>query len=169
MTESRLECLTESKSSISGMRNNSVDRFLPVVKERSISSEGIDWETDNDIRGGTIVFPSETGAERLLDEGSVNSIKQIISTARNRVDPAKPVGNAANVGNPPGWTVGHNYDGRYMAKKGKGFDGDSTTLDIAGISDEDLVRVATDICKSLRQECVLLRLAGGKVCLIGQS
>ena len=49
----------------------------------------------------------------------------------------------------------------YKAKNGKNFGENSLTLDIVGVSDDDLISIATDICKSCQQECVLLKLISG--------
>lgn len=163
------ECLTEAKSSIGGMRNNSVNRFLPITKERSIISEGIDWEVDDDIRGGTIVFSTDVNAVTMHDNRFINAVKQKMATLKNRINATKKVDAVANAHNLVGWTIGHNYDGRYKAKNGKNFGENSLTLDIVGVSDDDLINIATDICKSFSQECVLLKLTSGKVYFINGS
>ena len=163
------ECLTESKSSIGGMRNNSVNKFLPIVKERSIVSEGIDWGVDDDIRGGTIVFSTDINAVQLHDNKFINFLKQKLATIKNRLNATKKIDAVANAHNLVGWTIEHNYDGRYKAKNGKNFGENSLTLDIVGVSDDDLIAIATDICKAFQQECVLLKLISGKVYFINQS
>jgi len=163
------ECLNEAKSSIAGMKANSVNKFLPISKERSIISEGIDWEVDNDIRGGTIVFSTDINAVQLHDNKFINFLKQKLATIKNRLNATKKIDAVANAHNLVGWTIGHNYDGRYKAKNGKNFGENSLTLDIVGVSDDDLIAIATDICKSFQQECVLLKLISGKVYFINQS
>ena len=164
-----LECINEANSSIGGMRANSVNKFLPISKERSIMSEGIDWDVDSDVRGGTIVFSTDVNAVKLNDNEFINFLKQKIETIKNRLNVAKKVDKVANEHNLVGWTIGYNFDGRYRAKNGKNFGENSITVDIVGVSDDDMISIATDICKSFMQECVLLKLTNGKVYFINPN
>lgn len=163
------ECLNEATSSIGGMKANSVDRFLPISKERSIVSEGIDWEVEDDIRGGTIVFSTDVNAVRLTDNKFLNLLRQKIETIKNRFNATKKIDKVANEHKLVGWTIGNNFNGRYKAKNGKNFGENSLTVDIVGVSDSDMISIATDICKSFMQECVLLKLANGKIYFINPN
>ena len=163
------KCLTEARSSVGGMRNNSVDRFLPITKERSILSEGIDWEVDEDMRGGTIVFSTDVNAVQLSDNQFINWLKQKVATINNRIGAVKKIDAVANAHNLVAWTIGHNYNGRYKAKNGKTFGENSLTLDIVNAEDKELVSIATDICEAFSQECVLLKLNNGKVYFVDPS
>lgn len=162
-------CLTEATSSISGMKSNSVNRFLPISKERSILSEGIDWAVDEDLRGGTIVFSTDVNAVKLSENGVLNFVKQKIATLKNRLNATSQIDKIANANNLVGWTIGHNYDGRYAAKNGKNFGENSLTLDIVGVKDDVMVKIAEEICRVFLQECVLLKLTNGKVYFINQD
>lgn len=164
-----LDCINEAKSSIAGMKANSVDKFLPISKERSIMSEGIDWEVDSDMRGGTIVFSTDVNAVKLTDNGFINFFKQKLETIKNRFNATKKIDKVANAHNLVGWTIGRNFDGRYKAKNGKNFGENSLTIDIVGVSDNDMISIATDICRSFTQECVLLKLTNGKIYFINPN
>ena len=106
------ESLTEATSSIGGMRANSANKFLPISKERSILSEGIEWDVDDDIRGGTIVFSTDVNAVNLTSNKFINLLKQKIETIKNRFNATKKIDKVANSHNLVGWTIGRNYDGR---------------------------------------------------------
>ena len=141
----RYECLTEAKSSVGGMRNNSVDRFLPISEERSLLSDGIDWGSKGDMRGGTVVFSSEKDFKNLLEMGLLDYVGLCDQT---------------------GWVVGHNYSGRFRAPDGQDFGEGSLTLDIIGMSDDRLLSIAGEICHTLGLKCVLLKLSDRGVYLI---
>ncbi len=93
----------------------------------------MDLEVPADMKGGIIVFPKQ--ANIMLS--GVESIAQ-------RHEPL-------------GWTIGKYLKGRYTDKNGKEYSEDSLSVEIIGITDNELTETAEELCKAFNLESVLIK------------
>ena len=86
-----------------------------------------------DMKGGIIILPS--GAD---------------------VEPSEIEKNAQKH-NPAGWTTGKFFKGRYTRGNGKEYSEDSLSVEIIGITDNELTETAEELCKAFNLESVLIK------------
>ena len=133
--------VTEIKENTSGAY--SASRYLydsyKVNRSKIIASEGIEFEPDADKRGGIITFSTEVNALDLSENKVINYLKKKFSPIKNRLYKNKKIDKIANEHGLVGWTVGHFLSGRYTAKNGKVFDENSISVEIIGISTDELI------------------------------
>lgn len=127
------------------------------TKDKCLVSEGIDWDIPHADKGGIIVFSTDVNAVELSKNKLVNFIKQKFATFANRIGATKKIDTIANNHDLVGWTIGHYLDGRYRAKNGKNFGENSLSVELVGISEDKLIKIAEDICAVFQQECVLVK------------
>lgn len=101
--------------------------FATSIKDTSDSS------VPADMKGGIIILPS--GAVVVLSE--LESIVQ-------KHDPA-------------GWTTGRFFKGRYTAKNGNVYSEDSLSVEIIGLSDDELTETAEELCRTFSLDSVLIK------------
>ena len=153
----------QQKGVYSGLIGRRLYENLKYVKEKEIDSghndllETIDYEFENEEQGGIITFSTDVNAVELSPNKLINWIKQKIKTLENRLLKNKKIDKVANDNSAAAWTVGHYLDGRYKAKNGKNFGENSLSLEIIGISSEQLQKIAEDICTTFDQETVLVK------------
>ena len=86
-----------------------------------------------DLKGGIIILPS--GADVAPSEIEKNAQKH----------------------NPAGWTTGKFFKGRYTRGNGKEYSEDSLSVEIIGITDNELTETAEELCKAFNLESVLIK------------
>ena len=86
-----------------------------------------------DLKGGIIILPS--GADVAPSEIEKNAQKH----------------------NPAGWTTGKFFKGRYTRGNGEVYSEDSLSIEIIGITDNELTETAEELCKSFNLESVLIK------------
>lgn len=164
--ECKYECLNEAKSWSDGMKKNNFPKINFSI-EKTILSEGIDFEPEENEKGGIIVFSTDVNAVELSPNKIKNWVKQKIDTYTNRFQSTKMIDKIADKHQLIGWTIGHYLDGRYKAKNGKMFGENSLSVEIIGINFEKLISIAEDICRDFKQESVLLQdFSSGRVLFV---
>ena len=164
--ECKYECLNEAKSWSDGMKKNNFPKINFSI-EKTILSEGIDFEPEENEKGGIIVFSTDVNAVELSPNKIKNWFKQKIATYTNRFQSTKMIDKIADKHQLIGWTIGHYLDGRYKAKNGKMFGENSLSVEIIGINFEKLISIAEDICRDFKQESVLLQdFSSGRVLFV---
>lgn len=164
--ECKYECLNEAKSWSDGMKKNNFPKINFSI-EKTILSEGIDFEPEENEKGGIIVFSTDVNAVELSPNKIKNWVKQKIATYTNRFQSTKMIDKIADKHQLIGWTIGHYLDGRYKAKNGKMFGENSLSVEIIGINFEKLISIAEDICRDFKQESVLLQdFSSGRVLFV---
>ena len=133
------------------------DENTVIAKSENLS-EAIDWEVEQDKKGGIIVFSTDVNAVKLSDNALINWVKQKAHTISNRVGYNKKIDKiAAGKEDVYAWTVGKYLHGRYKAKNGQVFDENSLSVEFIGVSTETLISIAEEICKVFEQESVLVK------------
>lgn len=153
------ECINESNSWSEAMLKGSRGANGLAIMYRSSRNicEGIDWEVEEDLKGGIIVFSTDVNAVKKHENKVVNYINQKVSTIIDRINATKKIDHIAVHNNLAGWTVGRYLDGRYTAKNGKQYGENSLSVMIVGVSFNQLIKVAEELCASFGQESVLVK------------
>jgi hypothetical protein len=125
--------------------------------ERCLLSEGIDWDVEQEEKGGIIVFSTDVNAVRLSSNKLINFMRQKVETMKNRMGVTRKIDKIANDNELVGWTIGHYLDGRYQAKNGQNFGENSLSIELIGIDEDKLIRIAEEICRAFMQEGVLVK------------
>lgn len=167
----------QQKGVYSGMVGRKLYNDVRYSKRNEIASsvsdgltEAIDHEFDKEEHGGIITFSTDVNAVELSPNKLVNWIKQKVKTLGNRFFKNRKIDKAAKEGGAAAWTVGHFLDGRYTAKNGKGFGEKSLSIEIVGITSQQLQNIAEDICKVFEQETVLVKdFITGKIYLCNRE
>lgn len=163
------ECLNEAKSWSEGMKKNGFPK-ISFSEEKTLVSEGIDFEPDEDKKGGIIVFSTDVNAVELSPNSLKNWLKKKVATFSNRFNSTKKIDKIADKHQLVGWTIGHYLDGRYKAKNGKKYGENSLSVEVIGIGFEKLLEIAEDICRDFKQESVLLQdFTSGRVLFVNPS
>lgn len=120
-------------------------------------NEGIDWEVENDKKGGIIVFSTDVNSVKQDDNTILDWLKKKMKTLINRVNVTKKIDKVAVNNNLVGWTVGRYLDGRYTGKDGKQYGENSLSVMVVGIDFDKLIKIAEELCSSFTQESVLVK------------
>lgn len=140
-----------------GVYNGARYISFKVTEDNTILQEGIDWEVPNDIKGGIISLSTDCYTLELDNNKFINAIKQFISTWKQRLTYGKIIDRIAQKHNLIGWTIGKFLRGHYTSKNGKVWDENSLTVEIVGVTLDDLITIAEDLCREFKQESVLLK------------
>lgn len=134
-----------------------LDANIKVNKDKIIISEGIQFEPKENEKGGIIIFSTEVNAEELSDNKLINWFKQKFSSFKNKLFKNRKIDNIANKHNLVGWTIGKFLNGRYTAKNGKTYSENSLSVEIIGVSSDELIKIAEELCVEFIQESVLVK------------
>lgn len=133
-------------------------------------NEGIQFEPNENERGGIIVFSTDVNAETLSSNRFINFLKQKLVTISNRINATKKIDKIAKENELVGWTIGHYLDGRYTAKNGKEYGENSLSVEIIGVTFDTLYKIAMELCESFKQESVLLKdFSSGRVAFVDRT
>lgn len=136
----------------------------------SFLNEGVQFEPSADEKGGIIVFSTDVNAVVMSDNRFVNFIKQKLTTIANRLNATKKIDQIAKSNELIGWMVGHHLDGRYTAKNGKQYGENSLSVEIIGVNFITLTKIAEELCRSFKQESVLVKdFSSGRVLFVDPS
>jgi len=137
----------------------------------SLLNEGIQYEPSENEKGGIIVFSTDVNAEKQSENKIINWLKQKMLTISNRLNATKKIDKIAADNDLVGWTIGHYLDGRYTSpKNGKQYGENSLSVEMVGVTFDQLVKIAMEICASFKQESVLLKdYSSGRVLFVDRS
>lgn len=147
---------------------NYVQNMICVEKKNIIASsnltERIRTEIGEGYKGGIIVFSTEVNANEASTNKLLNFIKKKLSTVKNTMTYKSKVSNVLknyDAVNPEvkiiGWTLGTFVHGMYTAEDGSVYDEKSLSLELVGIPQKDLFKVAELICREFNQQSVLVK------------
>lgn len=149
------------KGIYSGLTGRMLYNRTKYLKENTLIysqlNEAIEYEFEKEQNGGIITFSIEVNAQQLSPNKLANWIKQKLSTLKNKIHLNKNIDNIASKNGAEAWTIGHYLDGRYKDNKGKSYNENSLSLEIIGISSEQLQKIAEEICIQFNQESVLVK------------
>ena len=159
---------------MAGWRNavqKNVNAFKPLSKTAAISPEQFDIGKH---RGGMIVFSPRVNAVKLNKEDEQENKKQqdFLSDWQSSFAEGLTSDLVADYVEKyakyyQGYTFGKGFAGHYVSQSGKIFDEESLTLEIIGISSQDLIELAETLAWAFFQETVLVKdYNNGKVYLV---
>jgi hypothetical protein len=124
-----------------------------------------------DMKGGQIVFSTDVNAELKDDKGLINKIKNFVkgklSTLKNRLLAKKKLKKIMKEKDVYAFSIGNFFDGQYKDEKGNYYSEKSLSVEIIGISFEELEFIAEMIRKEFQQESVLIKdYESGKINLL---
>ena len=157
----KYDCINGADSWISAMEKQARGAYTFKIEysaKETISSTingGIGFVPKGNRKGGFIVFPTAISAWEQSEEVSINSLRQEMMAISDRSDAANPIG----------WAIGRYLNGKYKADKGITYGAESLSVVVAGISDNALMEMAEDLCKSLMQKAVLVKCLSSKLIL----
>lgn len=164
----KYECINSAKSWSEGAKNNFPK--IRISEEKTILSEGIQFEPEANEKGGVIIFSTDVNAVELSPNKVKNWIQQKVATYKNRLKATSMLDKIANKNQLVGWTIGHYFDGRYRAKNGQNYGENSLSLEIVGVDFNTLVKIAEEICIDFKQESVLLHdFSTGRILFVDPS
>ena len=138
-----------------------VDENKIIAKCESLN-EAVDWEVPEELLGGIIVLSTDVNAVELDTNRFINWIKQKYTTIKNRLLFNKKIDKIAQSHDLVGWTVGRFLNGRYTSKRGAVFSENSLSVEIVGVTVEQLIGVAEELCSNFNQETVLVKSYSNK-------
>jgi hypothetical protein len=153
----KYECLNEYKSWGGAMRGGALEKAIFFNENKVLFTEAIEYEFAENKKGGIIIFSTEVNAIKLNNNKLINWVKQKIVTLKQGFTANKQIDKIAQKHNLSSWTVGHFFSGRYTDKNGKQYGENSLSLEIIGISFEELIRIAEELCSDFKQETVLVK------------
>ena len=106
-------------------------------------------------KGGIIVFSIEADFVEFPDNTFVNSIKQFVKTWKQSLLRKELI--APEKHNISNWSVGNFFEGKSTDKKGNIFSKKSLSIEIIGVTDDQLMSIVEDLCSALKQETALLK------------
>lgn len=121
--------LNQRKSWLGAMFADALGNSFIVNDERIIERIGnaIDYEFSDEDKGGIIVFSTDVTAIPLENH---------------------------NIGN---WNVGNFFKGKYTGKNGKVLTEKSLSVEVIGVTYEQFIKIAEDLCREFKQETVLVK------------
>ena len=121
--------LNQRKSWLGAMLADALGNSFIINDGRIIERIGnaIDYEFSDEDKGGIIVFSTDVNAVPLEKH---------------------------NIGN---WSVGNYFKGKYTDKQGRVFTKKSLSVEVIGVTYEQLIDIAEDLCREVKQETVLVK------------
>ena len=120
-------------------------------------NSAIDLEFSPNELGGIIVFSQDVNAVKMSENKLINWLKQKFATFKNRATGKSTIDKIARDNELVGWTVGNFLNGRYTGKNGKTYSEKSLSVEVVGVSDEKLQKIAEELCRAFNQETVLVK------------
>ena len=132
----------------------------------------IKFELPDSEKGGIIVFSTDVNSTlgELYPKASdfKKKLYGIWLSVKNKMNVTKMVTSA--MPHNSGFTLGHNFKGRYIDPSGKMFDESSWSLEILFMSFEGVVAIAAQICRIFNQQEVLVKdNATSRIVKVGPS
>ena len=129
------------------------------IREKTYTTiqEGIEYSFGENEKGGIVVFSTEVNAVDFSENKLINWVKKKAATFKNNISKNKKINNIGQKHDLAAWTVGKALSGRYTAKNGKVFDEKSLSVEIIGVTSEELIKIAEELCIEFLQEAVLVK------------
>ncbi|WP_034450199.1 hypothetical protein [Butyrivibrio sp. AE2032] len=114
-------------------------------------------ETPDDMKGGIIVFPQESNCMLLSADKLTDWIRQRFPASSDNNSGLSDADKDAQEQTSAGWAVGKFFKGRYTGIEGTVYSEDSLSLEITGVSDDELVKTGEELCRAFDQAPVLIK------------
>jgi hypothetical protein len=127
--------LNQRKSWLGAMLADALENSFVVSDEQIIEEHignAIDYEFADEDKGGIMVFSTDINAVPLFKD---KTEKYSISN----------------------WSVGNFFKGKYTDKNGKVYTEKSLSVEFIGVTYEQLIEIAEDLCREFKQETVLIK------------
>ena len=155
-------------------------KFIPENVLFTTLTEGVDWDIPVEERGGIITFATTVNSVDLDSRRLMNVIKKKSTSIINMLTVNKKIDNIAKKHNLVGLTLGHFLTGKYLDRRkvkdeDSGeiktitniFDDKSLSLELVGITYEQLIKIAEDMCIEFKQDSVLVKsYENGKILFV---
>ena len=128
-----------------------------IMSSNDEVNEAVDFEFDNDQRGGVIILSTDVNAIDLSENEVVNKIKQVVVTLGNRLFATSKIDKVAQNNELVGWTIGKFLNGRYTSKRGVPYGENSLSVEVVGIDHNTLIKIASELCGEFKQEDVMVK------------
>ena len=128
--------LNQRKSWLRAMLADALENSFVVSDEQIIEEHignAIDYEFADEDKGGIVVFSTDINALPL----STNKVIE-----------------KHNISN---WSVGNFFKGKYTDKKGTVYTAKSLSVEIIGVTYEQLIEITEDLCREFKQETALVK------------
>ena len=145
-------------------------KHIPETVIFTTLNEGIDWDVPPEVKGGIITFATSVNSVDLDSNAIMNAIKKKASSIVNALTANKKVTRLAKKHGIVGLTLGRFLTGTYLDRKKvkddktgemievvKVFNDRSLSLEIVGITYEQLLHLAEDMCMEFKQDSVLVK------------
>ena len=142
------------------IRADEENTVMKFTVSNGVITEAIDWEVEKGREGGIITFSTDVNSVKLSNNEFINKLKQFGETLKNRFRVKKKVDKVLQKNEVFGCTVGNFMHGRYYDKSGKVYDERSMSVEIIGMTYEDLIKIAEQLCAEFKQETVLVKSNG---------
>ena len=119
-----------------------------------VLDENVHGEQMAKYRGGLIVLAVDEDAVQTLDNRIANATKQFIESLKDHFDKDNPRNNGECIG---AYSLGNFFKGKYVGDNGKMFDDRSVCMEINGLSDKSLLKLAEMIAERFKQKSVLVK------------
>lgn len=123
-----------------------------------------------DYRGGVIVLPMDVNAVELSQNALMDKVKQVVVTYGNRLRKGRVVReplDGEGTEHIVTYSVGRSFTGKFVGDNGEMYDEKSLSVEVNGLSDRSLLRLAEMLADVFRQETVLVKdLSTGKIYLV---
>jgi len=136
--------------------------FKPTITEAVVQT------LPSNERGGVVIFSTNINAT--AGPGILNFAKAWFESLLNRFNRVRKIDRVMKEKNISGFTLGNYFTGRYKSAKGALYNEKSLTLEVLMISKEQLIDLATALCKEFSQESVLVKsFSDGEVYFVDGS
>lgn len=157
----------------------------PLKKDAIFVSSSENYDLFEAIRktlepGGAIIFSGNINSILLSDNRIINKVKQLLGTIKNNknlnttiktvvtdesdkvnkdaLDKTKDKGEDKVGLKEPGWTLYKgNMTGNFVSTTGEQYKEKSIMIEILGVSNESLERIASALCRELKQDSVIIK------------
>lgn len=153
-----IEYIDEAKSFTGAFKIKHLNEILEPNNSKVLFKEAIDFEFGDNEKGGLIVLSTDINAVKMDDNMFINWFKQKLLTIRNRFSYSKKIDQIAVKHQLAGWTIRKLLSGHYTDKRGNVYGENSVSVEILGVSDDTLIKIAEEVCNVFQQEAVLVRL-----------
>ena len=171
-SERKYAVLNQPRSMGQAFKSNMLGeiKMIPETVVFTTLTEGIDWDIPVELRGGIITFATTVNSVNLDSRRIINAIKKKAASITNALTVNRKVNSVAKKNGVVGLTIGHFLTGKYLDRKNVEdsttgevhevvtvFDEKSLSLEVVGITYEQLIHIAEDMCIEFKQDSVLVK------------
>jgi hypothetical protein len=118
-------------------------------------NEAIQKQLEFDEMGGLIVFSTDVNVHTV--KNLFGRLKDWWQTVKNRLGYRSEIERLVRKVGGKGFTIGTSFRGRYFSEQGEIFDEKSLTLEVLYANRQQLIDLATNLCRTFQQETVIVK------------